>query len=234
MGHLHVNTNNLEAHRKFWTLLGAKPVKLGPMEGMSIPNVLIFFRKAEPTGGTEGSIVNHVGFKIPDVQGYRAKLSAVGFKLLTPHAESLETHKSNVLGPDGINVEMVEDASLTVPIVNHHVHFYHSPVDETKAWYVKTFGAIPGRRGKFEAADLPGVNLTFSPSPATPAPTKGRVLDHIGFEVRNLEAFTQKLETGGVKFDVPLRRIPALGLSVAFFTDPWGTYIELTEGLNKV
>jgi hypothetical protein len=37
-----------------------------------------------------------------------------------------------------------------------------------------------------------------------------------------------------VKFDVPHRKIPALGLSLAFLTDPWGTYIELTEGLGKL
>jgi hypothetical protein len=52
--------------------------------------------------------------------------------------------------------------------------------------------------------------------------------------VRNLEAFTKKLEAAGVKFDVPYRTIPSLGLSLAFLTDPWGTYIELTEGLNKL
>jgi extradiol dioxygenase family protein len=59
-------------------------------------------------------------------------------------------------------------------------------------------------------------------------------LDHIGFEVQDLEAFTKKLEAAGVKFDVSYRKIPALGLSLAFLTDPWGTYIELTEGLDKL
>jgi hypothetical protein len=28
--------------------------------------------------------------------------------------------------------------------------------------------------------------------------------------------------------------VPAAGLSIAFITDPWGTYIELTEGLDKL
>ena len=31
--------------------------------------------------------------------------------------------------------------------------------------------------------------------------------------------------------DIPSFR-PAL-LSIAFFTDPWGAYVELTEGLDK-
>ncbi|HTM51465.1 MAG TPA: VOC family protein, partial [Bryobacteraceae bacterium] len=89
-------------------------------------------------------------------------------------------------------------------------------------------------RGKFEAADLPGVNLTFSASEGAVSPTKGRALDHIGFEVKDLEAFCRKMEADGVKFDVPYRKIPALGLSVAFFTDPFGTYVELTEGLSRL
>ena len=65
-------------------------------------------------------------------------------------------------------------------------------------------------------------------------PTKGRAVDHIGFEVKNLEAFVKGLEAQGVKFDVPYRPVPQLGIAVAFFTDPWGAYVELTEGLNKL
>ena len=34
-------------------------------------------------------------------------------------------------------------------------------------------------------------------------------------------------------FDRPYQEIEALGLAIAFFTDPWGTYIELTEGLDE-
>ena len=52
--------------------------------------------------------------------------------------------------------------------------------------------------------------------------------------MKDLEAFTKKLEAQGIKLTVPYRSVPALNLSIAFFTDPWGTYIELTEGLDKV
>jgi hypothetical protein len=31
-----------------------------------------------------------------------------------------------------------------------------------------------------------------------------------------------------------VRDVPDLGLSIGFITDPWGTYIELTEGLKKI
>jgi catechol 2,3-dioxygenase-like lactoylglutathione lyase family enzyme len=89
-------------------------------------------------------------------------------------------------------------------------------------------------RGPFQAADLPGVNLTFSLAPGAVAPTKGRALDHIGFEVKDLAEFCKKMEAAGVKFDLPYKNIPSLGLSIAFLTDPWGTNIELTEGLSRL
>jgi hypothetical protein len=89
-------------------------------------------------------------------------------------------------------------------------------------------------RGSFQAADLPGVNLTYSPSPEAVAGTQGRSLDHIGFEVKGLEAFCKKLEGMGIKLERPYTQVAALGISIAFIRDPWGTYIELTEGLDKV
>ena len=106
--------------------------------------------------------------------------------------------------------------------------------EATKAWYVEHLGAAPGMRGSFQAADLPGVNLTFSPAPGEVVGTEGRVLDHIGFEVDGLEALCEKLEAAGVVLSVPYRKIDALGLGIAFFTDPWGTYVELTEGLDAL
>ena len=38
----------------------------------------------------------------------------------------------------------------------------------------------------------------------------------------------------GIKLDVPYRKVPALNIALAFITDPWGTYIELNEDLDKV
>ena len=55
-------------------------------------------------------------------------------------------------------------------------------------------------RGTFPAAMFPGGETDFLKAPAPQAPTKGRSLDHIGFEVKNLEAFCKKLEAAGVTF----------------------------------
>ena len=232
MGHLHLTGRDPDAHRKFWVdTLGGTPVKLGSLEVFKFPDVLVMVRKGEPSGGSAGSVINHLGFKVKSLKLVTDKCEAAGFRV-DPNRPSPQ--QMFVYAPDDIRVELVEEPSMTAEIAHHHIHFSTAAVDETKAWYVKVLGAIPGKRGRFEAADVPGANLSFWPAQTPPAPSKGRALDHIGFEVRDLEGFCKKLESLGAKFDVPYRKVPALGIAIAFLTDPWGTYIELTEGLNKL
>jgi hypothetical protein len=133
-------------------------------------------------------------------------------------------------------VELVEMKGQSAPIVSHHIHFLGAQ-KEMQAWYLQTFGAqvlASANPAAFISASLPGLTMNFGPSPASLAATQGRAVDHIGFEVKNLEAFTKKLEAQGIKLAVPYRQVPALGVAIAFITDPWGTYIEQTEGLDKV
>ena len=234
MGHVHFMTQDPEAHRKFWTMLGAKPVKaLGPNEIYKVQNALILVRKQDASGGSMDSVVNHIGFRVFDLANALEKCKQAGIQILTPPETTAKTHKANVMGPDEVNVELVADSTLGAPIAIHHIHFYTKSVDEMRRWYAQTFGAIPGKRDIFEAADLPGVNLSFTAAKTAPAPTKGRHLDHIGFEVKNLEAFTKKLEAAGVQIDRPFTKVPSAGISLVFIIDPWGTYIELTEGLGQ-
>jgi catechol 2,3-dioxygenase-like lactoylglutathione lyase family enzyme len=138
-----------------------------------------------------------------------------------------------VTGPDDLKIELQENTSLKQVAVAHHLHYLLAEPIVLRDWYVKTFSFTPGIRGNHQSANVPGMNLSFQPTkPQPPLGTKGRTLDHIGFEVKNLEAFYKKLEASGVKFDIPYRKIPNLGIAIAFFTDPQGVYIELTEGLN--
>lgn len=246
-GHHHFNVTDVAEHKRFWAdTLGGTPTPIGQGEMFKFPNVLVFVTERAPEGGTKGSTVNHVGFWVPSVRSALATVRAAGYPIVTreelppslevvddmAHIADQDTYIAYVMGPDDVKVELVENRTQSEPIALHHIHFDANDVDAMKAWYVETFGAVPGMRGSFEAADLPGVNLTYSPSSASLAGTQGRSLDHIGFEVDNLEEFCKQLEARGVSFDVPYREIEAIGLAIAFITDPWGTYIELTEGLD--
>ena len=159
-------------------------------------------------------------------------------------ALTVNAHEAQADGPAPVLSFLIPDAAgVSTNVVSsfcHHVHFFvaNSGSDDSvkaiQAWYAKTFGAKPGKRGQFEAADLPGVNLTFAKSDTPTAATKGRELDHIGFEIKDLKAFCKKAEAAGIKLDMPYTQRPEIGLALAFITDPWGTYIELNEGLDKL
>jgi catechol 2,3-dioxygenase-like lactoylglutathione lyase family enzyme len=232
MGHLHLTVTDPQAHKKLWIgVLGAEVVRAGSLELLKLPDVIVALTGGAPGGGTDDSAVNHLGFLVKDLAAMKEKLTAAGGQVVR---EMPATKQMFVMFPDGVKVEFTEDAALAVPVRHHHIHFFTHDLEATRAWYVKHFGAKPGKRGRFEAADLPGVNLSFSPTEKPTVATRGRAMDHIGFEIKNLEAFCKKLESEGVKFDRPYRYIDALGLSVAFLTDPFGVRVELTEGLGKL
>lgn len=236
MGHVHFLVPDVEAAGKFWVAMGGVQAKLGPNDVFKFPGVLILVRKGDGTTPTVGSVVGHIGFHVPDTNAAMARWKAAG--LNTEAGQN--PGQGFVWTPDHLlRVEILEDKTQTVPIAFHHVHFYiqdpsGSSVLEMQSWYAKMFGAKPGKRGQFDAADIPGANLTFTKSDTPTVPTKGRMLDHIGFEIVGLEAFCKKAEANGVKFDVPYTKRPDLGIALAFMTDPWGTYIELNEGLDKL
>lgn len=245
-GHHHLYVTSIDAHKKFWIdTLGGKPVAVRP-DIVAFPNVYVFLRQQAPTGGSKGSTVNHLGFQVPDVRAMVEKVRAAGFRIVTkeetanPEKDGVaftaveDTSIAFVMGPDDVKVELFESKSAREPIALHHVHFFVADPITTRDWYVKTFGAKPRKRGNFDSADLPGVNLTFSPSPTPVVGTKGRVIDHIGFEVRGLDAFAKQIEGAGIVLDRPVTPVAALGLKITFVTDPWGTYIELTDGLVNI
>ena len=145
-----------------------------------------------------------------------------------------------ITSPEGVAIEIRGGVPADPPIRLDTVLFRTTAPVETRDWYVKTFGAetqsgSPGISGAgattVPRAVLPGVALSFAKADTAPAGTRGRGLDHIGFEVKNLEEFCRKLEAAGQKFDRPYGKLPNSQIAIAFLTDPWGTYIELTENL---
>jgi len=253
-GHHHYNAGDVEQHMHFWVdaLGGRRGTFANGAPIVFFPNALIFMRDQDPTAGQIGSTVNHVGFSVRDLRATVDKVLASGFRMITdteaPAGVEVVDNIGIVTGggpvsgiayaegPDGIKVEILEMKSQAEPIVSHHIHFFGEDAEAMRAWYIDTFGAVerPGVVNGIISADLPGLGLSFTGGVSGVAPTEGRVLDHIGFEIDNLKAFTESLEARGIPLTVPYREAENLGLAIAFVTDPWGTRIELTEGLDKL
>ena len=237
MGHVHLNVRDVEAQRKFWTeQFAAVPLKNEGLQGVKIPGMLILFRQQAPTGPSEGTMMDHFGLKVPNTAEVVKRCRAAGYQIQREFKGTEGFPNAYIIAPDDVKVEIQEDTSQTIPAMGYHLHFLNKEGDQITLmnWYAKAFSATIKKRGQHDAADLPGMNLTFGIARNPPTTgTKGRSIDHIGFEVKNLEAFCKKLEASGVKLDVPYRKVPAAGIALAFLTDPFGTYIELTEGLDQ-
>ncbi|HET9949768.1 MAG TPA: VOC family protein [Longimicrobiales bacterium] len=249
-GHHHVNASDLDAHERFWAgALGGRRVQVGTSNArvIAFPNVLVFLAERAPTGGTKGTLVNHVGFEVRDIRAAVARLREGGFRMVTREelpasydvVDDLGSRPGGnvvafVMGPDETKVELLENPSIEHPIQLHHVHYSTPEGAAMQAWYAEHFGGETGTRIGQPEVRLPGVRLTFAPTSDPVAPTRGRALDHVGFEVKNLREVIARLEASGITMDRGYTEVASMGIAVAFLTDPWGTYIELTEGLAAV
>ena len=202
----------------------------------SIPGVVVLFRVQPTTGPSEGTTINHLGLKLKKLSDYTARFDKGGFKYDPPRIGREDTPQTYVTGPDTFRMELVEDSRLPAPVVSHHLHYWLERPADVKRWYVQKLMLQPTMRGPYDSGDVPGMNLTMAPlgSQKVPGvPTKGRLMDSIGFDVRDLKSYVDRIKANGVTFDVAYGRDPELGLMSATLTDPWGVTIRLTEGLNK-
>jgi catechol 2,3-dioxygenase-like lactoylglutathione lyase family enzyme len=230
IGHIHLNASDVEVQSRFWTTVGGKIVQREKITMVQFPGIYILLRKQDYTGGSVGSTINHFGFYVRDFEASVAKWKAAG--LNWEPVKNPQIGQGFLTGPDSVRIEIYENKSIATPMQMHHIHLWVPDPLQAQKWYVQNFGATAGKRGQFETASVPGTEITLAKADAPQAPTKGRSVDHMGFEVKNIDAFVAKLQTAGIKTDAAVRNSAnASGLRIVYITDPWGTEIELTEGL---
>src|SRR5436305_15082171 len=85
MGHWHLNSRDIEANKKVFVGLGGTATKPGDFTIVQFPGVNVYLNQRAgtppPTAGTEGSVVNHAGFLVPNVQNALAKLNGLGLRI---------------------------------------------------------------------------------------------------------------------------------------------------------
>jgi catechol 2,3-dioxygenase-like lactoylglutathione lyase family enzyme len=253
IGHYHLNVTSVDAHKKFWVdTLGGTPTKVGSVEAIRFPGTLLLLNVQKPTGPTKGTTFDHIGFAVPDVPATTTKVVANGYELTvgrepppgqtaSPPTAGNYGQFSYLVGPDGVKVELVTNKEPNAPpIMHHHVHFTNKMFVEMQQFFMKAFNATlrPGQTNFFIGADLQGVGYSLNFFHWEPAAdlvgTKGRAVDHVGFEVKNLEAFCKELEAKGIKLTEKYHRDKSLNIMSATIVDPYGTVLELTEGLRQL
>jgi catechol 2,3-dioxygenase-like lactoylglutathione lyase family enzyme len=230
-GHDIFSFHDIDAANKFWNTLGGQPAALGQQLKMTkFPGVLFLMRKGDPKGGTEGSTIEYIGFKVKNLKESLAKWETAGIK---PMAGST-AKQVFIMGPDDVKVRITEDKALATPIAADMIRMDVPDVAAAQAWYEKWFGAKMVKHGKETVGEIPGANILFAKATGPVLGTKGRAFDRIGLEVKNVEGKCKDFEASGLKLDGAYRKATAMNLAVCVLTDPWGTYIEISEGLAAV
>lgn len=180
--------------------------------------------------------MEHFGLKVRNRDEVVERWRAAGLTVQSLFNGNEGFPNAYLLFPDDMRLEIQQDASLDVRAEGHHLHYFqignHLPL---RQWYADVLGARLGLRGTIDSADFPErMNLSFTTSTRATELTgsRSRVIDHIGLEVRDLEALCKRLAASGIQFDVPYGTSLELGLPSATLTDPSGVVIELTEGLG--
>lgn len=230
MGHWHIVSKDIEANKKIFLALGGKLYMPGGNPVMSFPGLYINLSLGteQGEGGTQGSVINHVGFIVDDLELRVAEWKAKGVDVLPGNNGRVD--QAFVETPDGVRIEILEDKTQSVPIRNEHVHLFLPPTEVETAtdWYAKTFGGEAGMRNNEPVVNLPGVQMRLRAAEEPQARTRGRVLDHIGFDVRDHAAFMKRIEAQGITLDEPVRT-GGSGNILTYITDPWGTRIEIIQ-----
>ena len=230
-GHLHINVSDIAAQDKFWAAyFGGKPFSHGAQRGVRFPDgFLILYTAVAPTAPSQGSSLDHFGFKVPNLAAFLGHWRAGGLTVQNEINGMEGTPASNLLGLDGLRIEVQEEPTVPGPTANH-MHFQTTENAGLRDWYVSTFGLQASTRGRLAtAANIPGMNLSFSGTRTPVEATRGRAIDHIGFEVNDLAAAVRALEAKGVMIDGPVRNLA--GYRAATLVDPQGVTVELTQGL---
>lgn len=196
-----------------------------PIDRVSYGDIAVIFSKREPSAGSVGSGVDHIGFSMPNVAEVVAGVTADGGTSLGELREFQGMTLGFVEDPWGTKIEIIDDPTLRGV---HHAHLSSAAPEAALDWYAKVFG---GERDKFAGA-LPGVNygniwLFARKSDEGIAPTQGRSFDHLGWSVANLESAAIELRSKGVTFSMEPRDFR--GIRISMVEGPDNVRIEVLQ-----
>jgi hypothetical protein len=228
-GHWHLNSKDVAANEKIFVAMGGKAFQAGGRRRVVFPGVIIILDTAPgappPSGPSRGSVVNHVGFIVDNVQREVAKWRAAGGPVEPGSNGRLDQAYANT--PDGLRIEILENKNqsgrfrASTSTSSCRKRRYRKVRHGTERFSAPTrVSAITRRSRTFRV-------YSFA-SPRPKAPRVAPRAAHTGFDVKDLNSFIKTLEASNIKLDRPYT-VNGGGVGIAFITDPWGTYIEINE-----
>ena len=208
--------------------LGGQPTKEGPDRLMFGDTRVIFQRNEKPVPSA-GSVVDHIGFSVKDVDAAMKAMEADGAKIEGPARDVPGLFKLGfVVDPFGTRLEIVQDSAK---LGLHHVHLRGPDPNASLAWYIDKFGgSLSKLKDRIDGINYGGVWMLATKGDATPSP--GHAVDHIGFRPLNVDNAVTALKAKNVKVTTeprPLTLPSGVSMRLAFIDGIDGVRIELVQ-----
>ena len=196
-----------------------------PINRVFYDELSVIFFEREPTGGSVGTGVDHIGFSMADVKQTAAAVIADGGAQIGEFLEFAGMEIAFVEDPWGTKIELINDPETRGL---HHIHLSSPDPEATLTWYQNIFGGeVSNWKGVLPALNYSDVWLMIGQSDEDITPTLGRSMDHLGWAADDLDEFGQNLLSNNVEFTMD--PTPFRGIRISFIEGPEGVRIEVVE-----
>jgi catechol 2,3-dioxygenase-like lactoylglutathione lyase family enzyme len=208
---------------------GGQPMTAEAPERLMFGETRIIFQRNERAQPSEGSVLDHLGFSVPDLDAALEALEADGAKVVTPARDVPGLFKlAFIVDPWGVRLEIVQDPDT---LGLHHVHLRAPDPAAMLAWYADTFGgSIAKLKGRIDGIDYGGVWILAQRGDAVPS--AGHAIDHMGMRPIDVDQAVAGLKAKQVTVTTeprPLTLASGVSMRLAFIEGPEGVRIELVQ-----
>jgi catechol 2,3-dioxygenase-like lactoylglutathione lyase family enzyme len=247
--HVHLNATDPAAAIQFYTskFKARKESFAGLADAVwTGDSWLLFTKVAEPPPSELLSGIWHIGWGAQDMQSTYQQQLAMGTRFATPITDISDMVGGNrqffyayVDGPDHALIELNTARHHNFG----HVHLFSADPPAAGAWYAKHFGfrSLPRteKRVYRDVQIAPAAFVTADHVSMIIYPveyrgggfvsTRGRVIDHLGFSVDDLDAALTRMRNDGVKVTAEPRSLADGRIRFAFVEGPDQVAVELIQ-----
>ena len=234
--HIHVN-EPAEEGSQWWekNIPGSRRITEAPNRLM-YGAVRLMFLTPRSSGGSDGSVLEHLGFSVPDLDATMRALAAINTKVVEPVKDVPGLYKTALVeNPWGTRIQLVQDPEL---VGLHHVQLRTPDPDAAYKWLLDKFGGertkMKGQIDSVKYSGVPGFTTVYVVAmKGASVPSQGRAIDHIGWRsTATIDETKAMLESKSVQLTSQPRPLALPnGPSINFFyvAGPDGARIEIVE-----
>jgi catechol 2,3-dioxygenase-like lactoylglutathione lyase family enzyme len=234
----HIHLNEPAAEASVWwekNIPGGRRIAEAPNRIM-YGAVRLMFLAARSSGGSQGSVFEHLGFSVADIDAKMNELAAINTKVIEPVKNVPGLYKTALIeSPWGTQIQLVQDPEL---LGLHHVQLRLPDPEAAYSWYLDKFGGertkIKGQVDSVKYAGTGGFTTVYILiAKGESVPSQGRAVDHIGW--RSIATATEtKAMLEGKQVELtsqprPLTLPNGPPINYFYVAGPSGARIEIVE-----